>query len=56
MNGSWISISPSNWNDFPLPNGVSSDECFNHCRSLGKGDVHELDHNNDLDGCQEDWG
>ena len=41
-----------NCNDFPLPNGANSDECFNYCISQGKGDVHNFDRNNDGDACE----
>jgi len=32
-----------NCGDFPLPNGVTADECYAYCKSQGKGDVHGLD-------------
>jgi len=33
--------------DFPLPNGADAYDCYNYCKSLGKGDVHKLDRDGD---------
>ncbi len=33
--------------DFPLENGVTSQQCYEYCKSLGKGDIHSLDGNDD---------
>jgi Tfp pilus assembly protein PilF len=32
-----------NCGDFPLPNGVSAQKCYEYCKSQGKGDIHGLD-------------
>ena len=36
-----------NCGDFPLSNGASANECYNYCKSIGKGDVHKLDKDKD---------
>jgi len=41
-----------NCSDFPLTNGVGSDECFEYCKSLGIGDIHNLDPNGNGDICE----
>lgn len=41
-----------NCGSFPLPNGTSSDECFQYCLSQGAGDIHRLDGDNDGDACE----
>lgn len=41
-----------NCKDFPLSNGVSAYECFNYCKSMGKGDVHRLDRDGDGHVCE----
>lgn len=32
--------------DFPLANGVTAQQCFNYCNSIGMGDIHRLDGDN----------
>jgi len=41
-----------NCNNFPLSNGVSALDCFNYCKSLGKGDIHKLDRDGDGKVCE----
>ncbi|MBN1168053.1 MAG: MBL fold metallo-hydrolase [Methanospirillaceae archaeon] len=33
--------------DFPLENGLTCQQCYDYCKSLGKGDIHSLDENED---------
>lgn len=42
-----------NCGDFPLPNGAGAYECFNYCKSIGKGDVHRLDRDRDGRICEQ---
>jgi hypothetical protein len=42
-----------NCGDFPLPNGTTSDQCFQYCLSQGAGDIHRLDGDNDGDACEQ---
>jgi len=41
-----------NCNNFPLSIGVSALDCFNYCKSLGKGDIHKLDRDGDGKVCE----
>lgn len=41
-----------NAKDFPLSNGCGCQECFDYCKSLGKGDVHKLDRDKDGKVCE----
>lgn len=36
----------------PLPNGVTYQQCYDYCKSQGKGDVHGLDRDNDGSACE----
>lgn len=42
-----------NCGDFPLPNGAGAYDCYNYCKSLGKGDVHNLDRDGDGRMCEQ---
>lgn len=44
-----------NCKDFPLSNGVSDQKCYEYCKSIGRGDIHDLDRNNDGDACEAGW-
>lgn len=41
-----------NCGDFPLPNGVTAQQCYEYCKSQGKGDIHKLDGDKDGSVCE----
>lgn len=40
-----------NCKDFPLSDGTTAQQCYDYCKSIGKGDIHKLDRDKDGKAC-----